>query len=296
MIDYRGIEALYTIIELQSFERAAHKLHITQSAISQRIKAVEVYYGKPILVRTLPYRPTELGQRLIGHFKRVCLLEEDMQRQWTALSALPRMAIAINRDSLETWFLEWMAEADVASQVIMEVLADDQELTVNYLKNGLVSACLSTTAKAIIGGEVQFVGEMEYVLVASSSFMRKHFSQQNVKQSLLKAPAIKFDQNDRLHERYLETVFQLEEKELNTHIIPSVRGFKKLALLGYGYALIPRIDIEEELKKKQLLPISDKVWKLPLYWHSWSVEASLYRKFNREIVGYLAKKLSRRIP
>lgn len=293
MMDYRGIEALHTVIEVQSFEMAAKKLRITQSAISQRIKALETHYGEPVLIRTLPYRPTQLGSQLIGHFKRICLLEEDLERQLTRDTALPHVSIAINRDSLETWFLEWIAQIDILGQIIIEVIADDQEFTLNYLKNGLVSACLSTSARAIVGGEVQFLGDMEYLLVASPSFIKKHFSNRDLKQGLLTAPAIKFDQNDRLHERFLETFFQIDNKELNTHIIPSVRGFKQFALLGYGYSLIPKIDIVEELKKRQLVPVCDKVWKLPLYWHFWAVDAKLYRRFNDEMIGYLTKKLRR---
>jgi LysR family transcriptional regulator, chromosome initiation inhibitor len=291
MIDYRGIETLHAIIEGQSFEIAAQKLHLTQSAVSQRIKALEIHYGGPVLVRTLPYRPTELGKHLIGHFKRICLLEEDLDRQLMVSTSLPRLSIAINRDSLETWFLEAIAEIEVFREVIIEVIADDQELTLDYLKNGLVSACLSTAEKALLGGEVQFLGNMEYLLVASPSFVKKHFSKKDLKQNLRTAPGIKFDQNDQLHGKYLETFFHLNEKELNTHIIPSVRGFKQFTLLGYGYALIPKIDIVEELKKKQLVILSDKRWELPLYWHSWSIETKLYRRFNEEIVRYLTKKL-----
>lgn len=294
MIDYRGIEALHTVIELQSFEMAAQKLHITQSAVSQRIKTIETHYREPILIRTLPYRPTVLGKQLIGHFKRVCLLEEDLENQLAPTSIFPRMSIAINRDSLETWFLEWASEAEIIREITLEVIADDQELTLNYLKNGLVSACLSTSGKAIIGGEVKPVGSMDYMLVASPSFIKNYFSNQDLKQNLLKAPAIKFDQNDRLHERYLETFFQLDDKELKTHVIPSVRGFKQFVLLGYGYALIPRIDIVEELKKKQLIPLSKKVWELPMYWHSWAVESIPYRKFNREIVNFLIRKFNQK--
>ena len=292
MMDYKGIEALHAVIEGQSFEIAAQKLHITQSAVSQRIKALEIQYSEPVLIRTLPYRPTELGKQLIGHFKRICLLEEDLERQLMAAVSLPRLSIAINRDSLETWFLEAIAEIDLFREIILEVIADDQELTLNYLKNGLVSACLSTAEKAVLGGEVQFLGNMEYLLVASPSFIKRHFSKKDLKQNLRTAPGIKFDQNDQLHGKYLETFFHLNEKELNTHVIPSVRGFKQFALLGYGYALIPKIDIVEELKKKQLVTLSDKLWNLPLYWHSWAIEAKIYRKFNEEIIRYLTKKLS----
>ena len=148
--------------------------------------------------------------------------------------------------------------------------------------------------KEIKGCKVDALGDMEYVLVASPEFAKKHFAEGTPKECLRKAPAVKFDQNDQLHERYLEKFFHLNGKELNYNVIPSVRGFKELVLLGYGYALIPRIDIVSELKKKQLVQLYDKVWKVPLYWHHWAVDSEFYRKFNADIVRHVKSKLLRR--
>lgn len=292
MLDYRGIEALSVVQELQSFEAAARKLRITQSAVSQRIKSLEAYYGEPVLIRTLPYRPTRLGKQLIGYFKRICLLEESLERQLDPTKGLPHISIALNRDSLETWFLDFMEEKELFNKIVLEIIADDQELTLNYLKNGLVSACLSTTSKEIVAGQAHFLGNMEYVLAASPHFVQKYFSLRNQKKCLMNAPAIKFDLNDKLHERYIEKFFGLNEDELNFHIIPSVRGFKKFVLSGYGYALIPKIDIQDELKTKQLISIyPDKVWQVPLYWHCWAIQSKFYQEFNTGIIRYVTKRL-----
>jgi LysR family transcriptional regulator (chromosome initiation inhibitor) len=294
LLDYKGIEALYTVQQLQSFEAAAQKLHITQSAVSQRIKGLETFYGKPVLTRTLPYRPTELGSQLIGHFTRLCLLERDLQQEIGKMSHTPRISIALNRDSLETWFLDLVEETEIIRNISLEIVTDDQELTLEYLKSGLVSACLSTSEREIQGGRVQFLGDMEYILVASHAFVKKYFSKGNAKENLRNAPAIKFDQNDKLHERYLEKFFDLDGRELNYHVIPSVDGFKKFTLSGYGYALIPKMDVVNELKEDKLLQIhSDKTWKVPLYWHYWAIESKFYQKFNADIADWAKSKFRR---
>lgn len=283
MFDYRGIEALYMVQELQSFELAAKKLHITQSAVSQRVKALESQYGEPVLIRTLPYKPTKLGQSLIAHYKKICLLEETLKQEMGAELAKPHISIALNRDSLEMWFLDLIEKTDIFKHITLEIIADDQERTFDYFKNGLVSACLSTSEKPAPGGKVSFLGTMDYLLVASPQFAKTHFSKE-LKKSLLTAPAIKFDQNDELHERYLEKYYGINGKDLDYHTVPSVKGFKKFVLLGYGYGLIPRIDIIDELKTKKLVQISEKVWKIPLYWHSWSIDSEFYCKFNNDII------------
>lgn len=289
MMDYRGIEALYTVQELQSFEAAAKKMHITQSAVSQRIKGLESYYGEPVLIRTLPYRPTKLGEYLIGHYKRLCLLENSLEQQIRPTAGIPSISIALNRDSLETWVLDLLQHQSIFGKILLEIIADDQELTIEYLKKGLVSACLSTSHKAVLGGNIAFLGEMEYLLVASPEFKRRYFTAKDYKKCLIDAPAIKFDKNDMLHERYLKKFFGLNGEDLHFHIVPSVRGFKQYALLGYGYGLIPKIDIHEELKSKALVHLfKDKIWKIPLYWHYWDIESKPYKEFNAAIIKQAA--------
>lgn len=294
MIDYRGLEALYAVLELQNFEMAAKKLFISQSAVSQRIKGLEDYYGEPVLIRTLPYRPTKLGGQLIGHFKKISLLEQELDQELGTINVHPHISIAINRDSLETWFLELVEnEKEVFKDIILEIIADDQELTLNYLKNGTVSACLSTSEKEILGGKATFLGNMEYVLTASPAFVKKYFSFDDPIKCLQNAPAIKFDKNDYLHERYLEKFFGMNGSELKYNIIPSVKGFKKFALLGLGYGLIPKIDIHDELRTKQLIQIHpNKKWEIPFYWHYWSVQSKLYQKFNTDMIHLAKRKLN----
>ncbi len=286
MLDYRGLEALFTVIELQSFEEAASKLHITQSAVSQRIKALEIHYGEPVLIRNLPYTPTKLGGHLLGHFKQISILEGSLENKIRPTTTKPNFSIALNRDSLETWFLELIEKEDFLKNVDLEVITDDQELTLDYLKKGLVSACVSTSSKEIVGGKAVFLGNMEYLLVASPAFTNKYFSKGDIKKSLLKAPALKYDKNDHLHERYLEKFYNLNNQELTFQIIPSVKGFKKYALSGFGYGLLPKIDITEELKTKHLLQLSPKTWKIPLYWHFWSVALEDYKTFNNKVIQY----------
>lgn len=291
MLDYRGLEALYMVQECQNFELAAKKLFITQSAVSQRIKGLEDYYGEPVLIRTLPYRPTQLGSQLIGHYKKICLLEEELTKNLGGGEGKPSIAIAINRDSLETWFLDLIKE-EVFNSVVLEIIADDQELTLNYLKDGMVSACLSTSEKEVLGGQATFLGNMQYVLVASPAFVKQYFSSNDTKKCLMNAPAIKFDQNDHLHERYLEMFFGINVRELKYNVMPSVKGFKELVLHGHVYALIPKLDIRHELKTKKLIEIyPNKMLEIPLYWHCWTVQSKIYQKFNADIVKLAQAKL-----
>lgn len=292
MIDYEAIAALSAVIETQSFLSAAEKLFITQSAVSQRIKSLENYYGEPVLIRTLPYKATQLGLNLLKHYKQVTLLEDALNDELLAQINKQRISIAISRDSLETWFVEVIEQLKNIPTITLEIIADDQDLTLSYLQNGLVSACASTASKSISGCKAEFLGYFDYVMVASPEFQKLYFNnEKKVKANLINAPAIIFDNKDNLHAKYLKHFFNIEDNNINYHIIPSVSGFRQFALNGYAYALIPEIHIRNELKQHKLIKLfPDKVWQMPVYWHSWSVETKPYKLFN-ELVRVTARKM-----
>lgn len=293
MFDYKSLEALAAVIDLQSFDLAAEKLYITQSAISQRIKALEHYFGQPLLIRDLPYIPTELGQLLLNHYRKTKLLEDDTRSKLSSHIERTRLSIAINRDSLDTWFPAVFKSLSDLKNITLEVITDDQEITLDYFKKGLASACLSTSGKAISGCQVNILGYMDYLLVANPDFKKQYFTnEKDIKKNLIEAPAVIFDVKDTLHKRYLEHFFNIHDQSPQYHTIPSVHGFRQFAILGYGYALIPRIDIKKELQNKQLVEIfPKKVWRMPLYWHSWQIQTKLYKAFNALVLKVAKSQL-----
>jgi LysR family transcriptional regulator (chromosome initiation inhibitor) len=291
LLDYDAIAALSHVIETQSFLYAADKLCITQSAISQRIKSIERYYGEPVLIRTIPYRATPLGLVLLGHYERVCLLESSLQDSLSDESKPHPFAIAISRDSLETWFMSVILRLKSIGDVRLKVIADDQEVTLEHFKNGLVSACASTSNKALPGCAVTFLGYLDYVLVSSPAFFNQFFAYREPKAALVKAPTMVFDHKDQLHAQYLKKFFNLTMSDCSYHVVPSVAGFKQFALYDHAYALMPRLDVTNELAKGTLVNIfPDKIWRMPIYWHTWAIETKHYCALN-QLVKHVAQQI-----
>lgn len=74
MLDYLSLAAVAAVAREGSFEKAALRLGVTPSAVSQRIKGLEDRLGAILLVRGSPCRPTEIGARLCAHVEQVrCL-------------------------------------------------------------------------------------------------------------------------------------------------------------------------------------------------------------------------------
>lgn len=293
MLDYQAIAALAAIIESQSFIKAAEKLFITQSAVSQRIRALESHYGEPVLIRALPYRPTALGLTLLRHFKRTQLLENALEEELGAQTLRQSVSIAISRDSLETWFVKVIDGLKTLPELQLEIIADDQDATLNYFQNGQVAACASTEPKPASGARAEFLGYFDYVLVASPEFKKRYFKQANDRLNLTRAPALIFDHKDQLHFQYLRHFFKISDEQLRYHTVPSVAGFRQFAIQGYAYALIPRIDIIQELGQHKLVILyPDKILKMPVFWHSWAIETRLYKQFNALVIKTGKKLLS----
>ncbi len=282
MLDYKGIQALYQVVRTQSFEMAADKLFVTQSAVSQRIKGLEQYYGCPLLSRSLPYEPTELGSQLISHYQQLKDLEENLLLQMDAMKKTPKISVAINRDSLETWFREVMQKLKTIKDFRIEIISDDQDVTIDYMRKGLVSAALSTAKNPLPGCKVEFLGYMMYVLVSSPEFKKRYFDgHKSIAKKLLSAPTVIFDSKDSLHENYLKDCFNITDQVQTFHTVPSVYVFKEFTLKGYGYALIPEIDIRDELKNGSLIDLFPKKhWPMPLYWHTRAIQTPSYQQFN----------------
>lgn len=285
IIEQRGLHALDAVIHTQSFAAAARQLFITQPAVSQRIKQLENKFGQPLLIRSLPYKATPMGEKLLGLLRRARLLEEHFMQELE--QDMPgRLSVALNRDSLETWFMSVLCDLRMLEVTNIDIITDDQELTIDYFRQGAVSTCISSYSKALSGCECQLLGYMDYRLVASPAFFQRYFNNDlSLQENMSTAPMIVFDSSDRMHEHYFRYCFNEVLTLHRYHMVPSVQGFKEFALQGFGYGLVPRMDIVSELRDNRLTEINPgKPWLLPLYWHYWQLPARQYQDFIQKIV------------
>src|SRR5690242_16416575 len=134
MLDYGLLAALADVVRTGSFERAADQLNITPSAVSQRIKLLEERIGAILVVRGQPCTATEAGQRLCQHVELVALLESSLRQNLPGFQPEGRpvtLRIAVNADSLATWFVPAMAET---SGFLFDLVVDDQDHSAEWLR------------------------------------------------------------------------------------------------------------------------------------------------------------------
>ena len=178
MFDYKLLSALAAVVEQAGFERAAQVLGLSQSAISQRIKLLEARVGQPVLVRGTPPAPTEIGRRLLNHVQQVRLLERDLQTLVPALDeeGLPeRLRIALNADSLATWWAQAVGEFCAEQHLLMDLVVEDQTVGLKRMRAGEVAACLCASERPVAGARSVLLGAMRYRALASPAFIARHF-------------------------------------------------------------------------------------------------------------------------
>ncbi|NMM08010.1 LysR family transcriptional regulator ArgP [Polaromonas sp.] len=294
--DPDALECLAAIVEEGGFERAAQRLSITQSAVSQRLRALESQVGTVLIVRSRPLRPTAAGQLLLKHTKMLRLLRADLERdlQELAPSSLggareeERISIAINADSIATWALQALTE--LAQQGLpMEIITDDQDFTHEWLRQGQVLGCVTTLKQALRGCKVVALGAMEYVAVAAPALAQERLGglggaggSTDAAAGLLTAhnfrdvPFVAFNRKDDMQSEFVSKAFGLKRVMLNQLFMPSSEGQVRAVLAGWGVAVVPRLLTQGLLEQGLLVNIAPAITlPIQLYWHCWNLQSEV---------------------
>ncbi|MEX8195021.1 HTH-type transcriptional regulator ArgP [Comamonas guangdongensis] len=284
MLDYTGLEALSAVVREGSFERAARKLHITPSAVSQRIKQLEERVGQVLVLRGQPCTGTEAGRRLCLHVEQVALLENDLRRKNPELvpegqTALASLKLVVNADSLSTWFMDAMTAFTRNSNELLDISIDDQDHTAKLIREGEVMAAVTATGTAITGCNTWPLGRMRYTAVASADFIARHLREGITPQALARAPMMCYGRKDSLQDVWLQKLGVDGRRNAARHFLPSNQGYTRALELGMGWGMHP-VQIMETLLQHghlvELLPGHDLY--IPMYWcHTRSAQASLQR-------------------
>lgn len=295
MLDYAALSALAAVIREGSFERAASALHVTPSAVSQRVRSLEERVGCALVVRGQPCQATETGRRLCQHVDRVRLLEQELQGALPALApeGVTRVAlpIAVNADSLATWFAPAIAAFAADAPVLVELAVDDQDHTTEWLRSGKVLAAVTGTSRAAAGCNSRPLGAMRYLAAASPAFVARHLANGIGAGSLAQAPSLVFNTKDDLQARWVRRLCH-RDVDLPRHSVPSPQAFVTAALAGMGWGLQPLALIANHLHDGSLVELlPDSSLDVPLYWQHARAASTLLDGLSREVLAGAARTL-----
>lgn len=295
-LDPKQTGAFQAVAELGSFERAAVKLSITPSAVSQRVRALETALGAALILRTRPCRPTQMGQRLLQYLRRAALMKADLEAELlSSESGALNVSVALNADSLGTWFFPALASLLVSEQIILDLIVEDQDHTYDLLETGMVAGCVSTVAQPMRGCSAEKLGTMRYRLMASASFRQRWLPKGLTREAARRAPVVAYTRKDMLQSSFLLSRLGLPEGAYPCHYVPGIEAHFAAVRHGLGYAMVPEWllaaageggDALVDLAPRHPTDVA-------LYWHTWKVQSPRMEAMSRQIIE-AARRILRR--
>ncbi|WP_437888431.1 LysR family transcriptional regulator ArgP [Phytobacter sp. V91] len=287
-LNYSFLETFVEIIRSGSFEMASRRLHITPSAVSQRIRVLEEAIGQILIIRGSPCRATQSGTELYRYAEKVELLESDffaVQEKKHQGKAV----VAVNADSVDGWFLTAINKAFREHDIVVDVRIEDQDYSAALLQTGEVMAAVSADPTLLQGCKVDYLGTMQYKAWASVGYYNEYFTAGVSEETLKHAPVIMFNHKDDLQNKFLRH-FTASDIAPPVQFIPSTSAYLHAVARGLGWGMLPEHLSAPLCAQGVLVEIAEGYSvDTPLYWHRWSLKLALLEQLS-ECVQFAARK------
>ena len=274
---------LAAIIAEGTFDAAAQRLHLTPSAVSQRVRALETAVGRPVLRRVRPVELTAAGEAVVRFARQLELLSTDLSEQLEpgSGSAAPRISLVVNGDSLNTWALPGLVGA--AEHVQLTVLREDQDHSLDLVRRGTAHGAVTATAAPVPGCISRRLGVMRYRPVCTPAFAARWFPDGATAAAFAEAPVVVYDEKDDLQDRYLR---RHRRRTLSPprHFVPATAEFGRAVQLGLGWAMLPELQLAQ-LEPGSLTPLAPSGHlDVPLYWQRWRLTTTALDQVTAAVV------------
>lgn len=293
-LDLAQVRALAAVVREGSFDAAARRLHLTPSAVSQRVKALETRVGQVLVRRSRPCVATEAGRALVRLAGQWDALEADALRLVGGTgtdAAATTLSIAVNADSLSTWFPA--VAATLPEDLLLDVHREDQDHSAALLRAGDVMAAVTADSAPVQGCQVLPLGAMRYRAVASGPFLGRWFTDGLTAEALGRAPVLVFNRKDALQHRFVRRVTG-RTLDPPVHRVPSSAAFVALVREGLAWGMVPEASMGRELAAGELVELDPgSPLDVPLYWQHWRLGSTSLGTLTATVVAEAGRALVR---
>jgi LysR family transcriptional regulator (chromosome initiation inhibitor) len=284
--DSHQLTAFAAVIREGSFERASRALHVTPSAVSQRIKQLEQLVGQVLVVRRTPCVPTRAGEVLYRHALQVGLLESEvvagmLESDADRTAAAATIAVAVNADSLATWVVPALARFAEHTGHRVEVVVDDEDHTAEWLRSGRVVGAVTSDAQPVQGCSAEPLGVMRYRASATPAFVQRWFGDGVTADALRRAPVLFYSRKDELQARFVRRTLGLRGVTLTPHWVPGTTAYIDATLVGLGWGMHPEALVKPLFARRQLVDlVAGALVDVPLHWQRWRLSSSTLQQLD----------------
>lgn len=265
------LRALLAIVDTGTFEAAARILHVTPSAVSQRIKSLETQLGRPVVQRSVPSRTTEAGAVLVRMARQLAVIEADALAELEPATGGPtELAVAVNADSLATWFVPVLGTVAAWGDTLVRLHVEDQDHSATLLRAGEAIGAVTSDPVAAAGCTVRALGSMRYLPMAAPAVRDAHRRGRGVDWERM--PVVQFNAKDDLQHAFLARR-GVAGGGPPVHVVPSSQGFLAAVVAGLGWGMMPAAQLGD-VPTGALVPLpgGDPV-DVPLHWQVWRLRS-----------------------
>ncbi|SFV03857.1 ArgP/LysG family DNA-binding transcriptional regulator [Pseudoduganella namucuonensis] len=284
-IDYKALAVLDAVASHGSFEKAAAALGISQSAVSQRIKALEDASGRLLIVRGAPCVPTGLGQRLISHHRNVRLMEAALDIDLGNRVSMPEISVAIDAASLATWFPLALGPLLSPPRCQLDIHQAGREQALHMVQEGSVFGAIAARCEspsALNGPATTPLGVMRHVCVATPVFAGHWFGDGFSAEAAQLAPAVVSDRSH--HSRFLADTLGVKGP-YPRHTLPLTPALYECIYGGLAYGLLPLMHVAGAIDSERLVDLAPgQVFDVPLEWHAWNLDTPFTRALSEQVI------------
>lgn len=284
------------VVDEGTLDAAARALRVTPSAVSQRVKALEDQLGRVLVVRSRPARATAAGESVIRLARQHALLEHDALRELglegDATARATSIPLAVNADSMSSWFLEPLARLSARHAVVFDLHRDDQGFTARLLESGTVMAAVTAQAEPVSGCVSRRLGALRYTAIAAPEFARRWFGDGVTPDALARAPFVDFDRRDDLQHDWLRAR-GVEPREVPRHYVPASSDFAEAVLLGFGWGLLPTPQAVAAVDSGRGVPLGGDDIQVDLHWQQWNLRSPVLDAVAAEVAAAASVALER---
>lgn len=238
-MNLRFVEAFYWVATLKSVSRAAEKLHLTQSAMSARIAALESELGVLLLDRRdKRFRLTASGVRFVGYAQKLMEMQREIKAELGAgkNTELP-LRIGAIESVLHSWLIPWIETLREAKPGLeLELTVETTPVLVDQVQRGaqdIVFAALPATGDGVRN---RALPPMSMVYVGQAV---RHRKRRYTLAELAQGDLLTFQRGSQPYVALLDALNHAGIESKKVHAISSISAMVQLVQGGFGIATLP---------------------------------------------------------
>ena len=193
----------------------------------------------------------------------------------------PRIAMAVNADSMATWFVRVLSDLP---DVLFDIRIEDQDHSARLLREGVVMGAVTTERAPVPGCRVHLLGVMRYLPVAGADYVKRYFPDGFTAERVRTAPSLAWNRDDALQDMLVRKAFG---RAINRPVsyVPTAEGFGAAVHAGLGWGMYPEQSAAEALADGSFVQVSDVHLDIPLFWQCWKLDSPLMESLTATVLA-----------